>query len=104
MGEDGVPVVIGMKITDHGTLGCVENPRIELIVKVQGHADQRFNLSNDSLNPCVSCGTHMIVIPCEVLLIRPQLVHGPGPNSLSIDLFYLQRGVREWVQQQASIS
>jgi hypothetical protein len=103
--RSGAPVVIGMKITDHGTLGSVENPRIELIVKVQGRADQSFDLSSNSPNPCVSCGTHMIVIPYEVLLTRSQLARGPGPDTLSIDLFYLQRGgVREWVSWQASIS
>ena len=46
----------------------------------------------------------MIVIPYEVLLTRSQLACGSGPDTLSIDLLYLQRAVREWVSWQANIS
>ena len=80
------------------TLTSVDNPRIKLIVKVQDRIDKSFDLSSDSPNPCVSCKTHIIVIPCEILLTRSQLAHGLDPDALNIDLFYLERRIRDWVR------
>ena len=73
----GVLIVIGIKITDIGRGASMENPLIEVIAKIQGCEDQVFTLSHNAPNPCVSCGTHEIVIPSGLLLSQAQLAFGP---------------------------
>jgi hypothetical protein len=86
----GVPIVIGIKITDNGR-ASVEDPSIEIIAKVQGFEDQVFILSRNCPSPCLGEVTHMIAVPSRLLVSHALLGSGPGltPENFHIDLFDL---------------
>jgi hypothetical protein len=96
----GVPIVIGVKITDTGR-ASTEDPLIEVIVKIQGYEDQLFRLSHQVPTPCVGEGTHQIFVPTGLLLNQAHRASTPAVEFIHIDLFDLQSNIREWVRSRA---
>ena len=95
----GSPVVIGMKITDNASPATVTNPRIEVLVRVKGRADQTFHLGQGSPSPCIGSGTHKLQIPSGLLLPGSRRTSAAVSSMpvLQIDLFPLQERIKVWV-------
>lgn len=95
----GCPVVIGVKITDNAPPATVHSPRVEVVLKLQGHQEQIFQLGQGSSVPCTQTGTHELHIPA--LLLQPRARRSSKITQtlpvISLDLFPLQERIEAWV-------
>lgn len=97
----GCPIVIGVKITDNAPLATVNNPCIEVLLKLQGHQDRIIHLGQASPAPCTHSGTHKINIRAALLL--PSACRAVRTTQdlsiLQFDLYPMQERIKEWVVQ-----
>ena len=67
------PVVIGVKITDNTAVLTVQNPRLEVVVKIIDKEDQELLVGQGASHVCAE-GTDVVRIPSELVFFRTQRI------------------------------
>ncbi len=95
-------VVIGVKITDNTAVSTIQNPRLEVVVKILGKEDQELHVGQGASHVCAE-GKDVIHIPSELFLPTAQRIEMAAIEPIKLDLFCLLQDIRLFVMQRDTL-